>query len=206
MPTHAPHTVADLQTLTALFGPVGEASLRKEVTYLHPVYQQWIQASPFAVLATSGPHGLDASPRGDPASLVTIHDEYTLLLPERRGNNRIDSLRNILRDPRISLMFFVAGSNNVIRVNGRAVVTADDDLRESFTREGKLPRTVIVIEVAEVYSQCARALLRSGIWVRGDQSTGLPTVGDMLAELTRGRIDGATYDAEWPGRAAGTMW
>lgn len=196
-------TIADLENH---YGTPVEASLVKVARRLTPAYRAWIEQSRLCILSTVGPEGTDASPRGDDGPVVRVADPGTLLLPDWHGNNRIDSLRNILRDPRISLMFFVAGSNNVIRVNGRAVVTADDDLRESFTREGKLPRTVIVIDVAEVYSQCARALLRSGIWVRGDQSTGLPTVGDMLAELTRGRIDGATYDAEWPGRAAGTMW
>jgi PPOX class probable FMN-dependent enzyme len=133
-------------------------------------------------------------------------DPGTLALPDWRGNERIDSLRNIVRDPRVSLMFLVAGSENVMRVNGRAIVTVDDDLRAGFARQGTLPRSVVVVTIAEIYSQCARALLRSGLWCDGDQSQGLPTVGDILAEMTQGAIDGAAYDAEWPGRAAATLW
>src|SRR5689334_11721324 len=104
-----PHTIISLPQLEALFGAVGEASFRKEVDYLHPAYQDLIRASPFAVLATSGPGGLDASPCGDPPGFVAIQDDKTLLLPERRGNNRIDSLRNLLTDPRVALIFFVPG-------------------------------------------------------------------------------------------------
>lgn len=196
-------TIADLESH---YSTPTEASLVKVARRLTPAYQAWIARSRLCILSTVGPEGTDASPRGDEGPVVRVADGGTLLLPDWHGNNRIDSLRNILRDPRVSLMFLVAGSNNVIRVNGRAMVTADDDLRESFAREGKLPRTVIVIDVAEAYSQCARALLRSGIWVRGDQSEGLPTIGDMLSELTQGRIDGAAYDREWPARAAGSLW
>ena len=130
----------------------------------------------------------------------------TLALPDWKGNERIDSLRNILRDGRVSLIFLIPGSNTAIRINGTARLTADEDLRQSFARDGALPRSVILIAIAEVYSQCARALIRSGLWTAGDQSAGLPTVGDMLREISEGGIDGAAYDANWPGRAAKTMW
>jgi len=123
-------------------------------------------------------------------------DPGMLALPDWKGNERIDGLRNIVRNQRVSLMFLVAGSDNVIRVNGPARVTADDGLRQSFARDGKLPRTVIVIEVAEIYSQGARALMRAGIWRAGDRSAGLPTVGEILAEITSGAIDGSAYGAE----------
>jgi uncharacterized protein len=135
-----------------------------------------------------------------------VLDPQTLALPDWYGNNRIDSLRNIVRDPRVSLMFLIPGANNALRINGTARLTADKTLRARFARDGKEPRTVIVIRIAEVYSQCARALIRSALWISGDQSAGLPTVGDMLREITEGRIDGAAYDADWPGRAAKTMW
>jgi PPOX class probable FMN-dependent enzyme len=138
--------------------------------------------------------------------VVTVLDPGTLALPDWHGNNRIDCLRNIVRDGRVSLMFLVPGANNSVRVNGSARLTADPSLRSRFDRDGKQPRTVIVIRIAEVYSQCARALIRSALWTSGDQSPGLPTVGDMLREITEGRIDGQAYDADWPGRAAVTMW
>ena len=143
--------------------------------------------------------------------MVRILDPQTLALPDWKGNDRIDSLRNIVRDGRVSLIFLITGSNTAIRINGTARLTADEPLRHSFardgfTRDGALPRTVIVITIAEVYSQCARALIRSALWTGGDQSHGLPSVGAMLREITDGQIDGAAYDADWPGRAAKTMW
>lgn len=153
-----------------------------------------------------GPEGTDTSPRGNDGPVVAELDPGTLALPDWKGNERIDLLRNIVRDPRVSLMCFVAGSNNVIRVNGSAKVTVDEELRQRFARDGKLPRSVAVIAVAEIYSQCARALIRAGLWTSGDMSAGLPTAGDILAELSSGRFDGAAYDQEWPARAAKTMW
>ena len=148
------------EDLAALYGTPGEAAMAKVVRRLTPLYRAWIARSRFCILSTVGPEGTDASPRGDDGPVVTVLDPGTLALPDWRGNDRIDSLRNIVRDPRVSVMFFVPGSNNVVRVNGRGGVTADAGLRARFERSGKLPRTVLVIEIAEVYSQCARAILR----------------------------------------------
>jgi PPOX class probable FMN-dependent enzyme len=195
-----------IEELEALYGQPGEASLVKVARRMTPVYRNWIMRARLCILTTVGPEGTDASPRGDDGPVVRELDPGTILLPDWRGNNRIDSLRNIIRDPRVSLMFLIAGSDNVVRLNGMARITADAELRDSFARDGKSPRSVIVIEIAEIYSQCARALMRAGIWHDGDQSAGLPTVGDMLSEMTKGRIDGASYDAEWPGRAARSLW
>ncbi|MBC7142142.1 MAG: pyridoxamine 5'-phosphate oxidase family protein [Rhodobacteraceae bacterium] len=198
--------IETVEALEGHYGTPGEASLVKVARRMTPAYRAWIGRSRLCILTTVGPEGTDASPRGDDGPVVRELDPGTLALPDWRGNERIDSLRNIVRDPRVSLMFLVAGSDNVVRVNGTARVTADDAMRQSFARGGKAPRTVILIAIAEVYSQCARALLRSRIWTDGDRSAGLPTVGDMLAEISRGAIDGAAYDAEWPGRAAMTLW
>ncbi|MEZ5731915.1 MAG: pyridoxamine 5'-phosphate oxidase family protein [Paracoccaceae bacterium] len=192
--------------LSAHYGTPGQASLAKVARRMTPAYRAWIGRSRLCVLSTVGPEGTDASPRGDDGPVVRELDPGTLAMPDWRGNERIDSLRNIVRDGRVSLMFLVAGSNNVVRVNGRAKVTADEALRESFARDGRAPRTIIVIAIEEIYSQCARALMRAEIWSGGDQSHGLPSIGDMLAEVTKGGIDGAAYDREWPGRAAKTMW
>ncbi|MBI1220556.1 MAG: pyridoxamine 5'-phosphate oxidase family protein [Rhodobacteraceae bacterium] len=198
--------IETVEALEALYGTPGEAAVVKVARRLTPLYRAWIARSRFCILSTVGPEGTDASPRGDDGPVVQELDPGTLALPDWRGNDRIDSLRNIVRDPRVSLMFFVPGSANVIRINGRGRVTADAALRARFGRDGKLPRTVVVIEIAEVYSQCARALLRARLWTAGDDSAGLPTVGDLLREMTDGQFDGAAYDAEWPGRAARTMW
>ncbi len=198
--------IDSIEALESHYGTPGQASLVKVARRMTPCYRAWVERSRLCILSTVGPEGTDASPRGDDGPVVREVDPGTLALPDWRGNERIDSLRNIVRDPRVSLMFLVAGSDNVIRVNGRARITADAEMRESFARDGKSPRTVIVVEIAEIYSQCARALLRARIWRDGDCSAGLPTIGDMLAEMSRGAIDGAAYDAEWPGRAAGSLW
>ncbi len=197
--------VETTEALEALYGTPGDASLVKVARQMTPLYRAWVMASKFCVLSTVGPDGTDASPRGDDGPVVQELDPQTLAMPDWRGNNRLDSLRNIVTDGRVSLMFMVPGSNNVVRVNGTAKLSVEPELRERFARKDVLPATVIVVHIAEIYTQCARALLRSGLWT-GDQSDGLPSVGDILREMTDGRIDGAAYDAEWPGRASKTMW
>jgi len=194
--------------LEAIYGRPVEAATVKEVNWITPHYRAYIEASPYAALATSGPEGLDCSPRGDKPGFVRVHDEKTLLLPDRRGNNRIDSLRNIVRDPRVALLFMIPGVGNTLRVNGRARLSIAPDLLESFAVEEKAPRSVTVIEVNAVYFQCARALVRSELWnpERHVDPKSLPSAGQILAALSNERVGGETYDREWPGRAAATMW
>ncbi|MEX0285905.1 MAG: pyridoxamine 5'-phosphate oxidase family protein [Paracoccaceae bacterium] len=198
--------VEDIAALESLYGTPGDAATRKVADRLTPTYRRWIMASRLCVLTTVGPEGTDGSPRGDDGPVVTELDPQTLAMPDWRGNNRLDSLRNIVSDGRVSLMFFVPGSNNVIRLNGTARLSADADLRARFERKGRLPATVIVIQIGEIYSQCARALMRARTWTSGDESADLPTVGEILDEMTRGEIDGPAYDADWAPRAAKTMW
>ena len=198
--------ITTLEDLHSHYGTPAEPAVVKVTSHLTPAYRAWIERSRFCVVSTVGPEGTDGSPRGDDGPVVRVLDARHLAMPDWHGNNRIDSLRNILRDGRISLMFLIPGSMNAMRVNGTARLTADQALRESFARDGKLPRTVIVIAIAEVYSQCARALMRSALWTSGDQSEGLPTVGQMLHDITKGRIDGQSYDAGWPARAKQGMW
>ena len=198
--------IETLDDLHAHYGKPGDTALRKVADRLTPEYAVWIGQSRFCILSTVGPEGTDASPRGDDGHVVTPLDDRHLAMPDWRGNQRLDSLRNIIRDPRVSLLFMVPGSANVIRVNGTARITADDEMRARFARNDVLPATVIVVKVAEVYSQCSRAILRSGLWTGGDKSAGLPSVGQILAAMTDGRVGGADYDAEWAERAQKTMW
>ncbi|MFD0910189.1 pyridoxamine 5'-phosphate oxidase family protein [Ruegeria arenilitoris] len=198
--------INDITALEALYGTPGAASIRKVARQLTPLYRKWIMASRLCVLSTVGPEGVDGSPRGDDGPVVMALDPGTLALPDWRGNNRLDSLRNIVRDPRVALMFMVPGSNNVVRVNGTARLTADADLRARFEKHGKQPATVIVIEIGEIYTQCARALMRAETWTGGDLSAELPTVGEILAEVSQGEEGGARYDCDWGARAAKTMW
>jgi uncharacterized protein len=202
---HTLTTIADLETL---YGQPGETSTVKEVARITPHYRAYIEASPFASLATSGPEGLDCSPRGDKPGFVRVHDEKTLMLPDRRGNNRIDSLRNIVRDPRMALLFLVPGVGNTLRVNGRARISVEPALLASFAVDDKAPRSVMVMTVDAVYFQCARALVRSDLWNAAHHVAPgtLPSAGQILAALSADRIGGETYDREWAGRAAKTMW
>ncbi|MGQ3209508.1 MAG: pyridoxamine 5'-phosphate oxidase family protein [Shinella sp.] len=199
--------VTSVDQLNALYGEPGEASLVKVTNFLLPEYRAMIEASPFMALATVGPEGLDCSPRGDAGSIIHIEDERTLMLPDWRGNNRIDSLSNIVRDPRVALMFLIPGSNTTMRLNGRAVVRIDEAITERFEMDGRHPRSVVVITIEEVYSQCARAVLRADLWnpEKFRDTSCLPTVGQMLALAKKG-FDGVAYDREWPGRAAKSMW
>ncbi|HZR89855.1 MAG TPA: pyridoxamine 5'-phosphate oxidase family protein [Bradyrhizobium sp.] len=200
--------IATIEQLEAIYGQTNDASTVKVADRVTRSYRVMIEKSPFAALATVGPEGLDCSPRGDLSGFVRIHDEKTLMMPDRRGNNRIDSLRNIVRDPRVALLFLIPGSGNTLRVNGRAHVSADAELLASFKMEGKAPRTVIVMTVDEIYFQCARAIVRSDLWnpdARVDPRS-LPTPGQILAEMSSGRVGGAEYDRAWPERARQTMW
>ena len=183
--------ITDLSALEALYGQPGQPALRKVVTRMTPLYRQWIMASRLCILGTVGPEGTDGSPRGDDGPVVQELDDTTLALPDWRGNNRLDSLRNIVRDGRVSLMFLVPGSNNVVRVNGTARLTADAGLCARFEKGGKQPATVIVVSISEIYSQCARALMRARTWKSGDESADLPTVGALLAEASSGEEGGA---------------
>ena len=197
--------IETVKGLEALYGTPGAASIRKVADHLTPLYAKWIGTSRFVVLTTVGPGGTDGSPRGDDGPVAMALDAFTLAMPDWRGNQRLDSLRNVVEDGRVSLMFMVPGSNTVVRVNGQARLTADEALRARFEQKGRHPATVIVIKVKEVYTQCARAVMRAGLWARND-AEGLPTPGDILAEVSNGEEGGASYDAAWSERAARTMW
>ena len=191
--------------LEELYDVPVHSSLAKVQKALTPNYKKWIALSRFLVLTTVGPEGTDASPRGDATPVVAIKDEKTLLLPDWRGNNRLDSLRNIVRDGRVSLMFMVPGCTNVVRVNGRAVLSNETALTNRFETAGKLPKTVIVISVSEVYFQCAKALMRSQLWSGANQIHGLPTAGDFISEFKE-LFDARAYYDSYGEYAKDRMW
>jgi uncharacterized protein len=200
--------ISSIEQLEALYGLPGESSLVKQLDHVIPEYAAFIEASPFVSLATCGPEGLDCSPRGDLPGFVRVHAPRTLMMPDRRGNNRADSLKNIIRDPRVGLLFLVPGSGTTLRVNGRALISVDAELCASFAVEGKPARSVIVVSVEDVYFQCARAIHRSSLWdaTRHVDPASLPTPGRILEITSRKSIDGAAYDREWPERAKASMW
>lgn len=205
-------TIDSIEALEAIYHSPSEAAVVKESPVVTDEYRRLIEASPFLTIASAGPEGLDCSPRGDLAGFVRITDERTLMMPDRRGNNRVDTLRNIVRDPRVALLFLIPGAGNTLRVNGRATLSIEPKLLESFAEQGKAPRSVIVVKVETIYVQCARAILRSGLWdpARHVDPKSLPSVGDILAAQTKDRgdggIDGTAYDADWAPRAAKTLW
>jgi PPOX class probable FMN-dependent enzyme len=201
-------TITTLSELEAVYGEINKGSLVKETDRVVPEYQAFIEAAPFVALATRGPEGLDCSPRGDGPGFVRVRDEKTLLLPDRRGNNRIDSLRNIVRDPSVALLFLIPGIGETLRVNGHATISIDPDLLESFATDRKAPKSVIAITVEAVYFQCARAILRSELWnpqkhvARGS----LPSAGQILAALSNNQVGGEAYDKELPERQRTTLY
>jgi PPOX class probable FMN-dependent enzyme len=203
-----PHIIADLDALERLYGAPARPSIAKQVDYLHPCYQAFVKAAPFVALATSGPDGLDVSPRGDPAGFVVVVDAKTLLLPDRRGNNRIDSLRNILADPRVALLFLIPGVNETLRVNGVADISVDPALLARFAVDGKAPRSVLRIHVEQVFIQCSRALLRSHLWDPASciDRAALPSTGTILDALSGGEIDAGSYDAGLAERLKTTIY
>ncbi|WP_407977442.1 pyridoxamine 5'-phosphate oxidase family protein [Brucella pseudogrignonensis] len=200
--------VSTLQELESLYDAVSKPSLIKETDYIHDVYKPYIQAASLVVMATAATNGLDASPRGDAAGFVHIQNSKTILLPDRRGNNRIDSLLNIVQDPRVGLLFFIPGVNETLRVNGAARICIDNAVLEQFSVNGQLPRTVIEIAVEAVYFKCGRALIRSGLWdpERYAGKGELPTVGQILKEITSSDFDGEPYDRELPERLLKTLY
>jgi PPOX class probable FMN-dependent enzyme len=201
-------TINTLEQLDAIYGRPNLASTVKETDRVTPHYRAMIETSPFAALATVGPEGVDCSPRGDAGSVVRVQDPQTLLMPDRRGNNRADSLRNIVRDPRCAFLFLIPGSGACLRVNSMARVVVDPQLLASFAVDGQAPRSVVVLTAQAVYFQCARAIVRSDLWnpARHIDPGALPTPGEILADLSAGREGGPTYDRDRPERARKTLW
>jgi uncharacterized protein len=202
------HIITSMAELTQLYDtPVGP-SIIKETNRITSSYRAFIETAPFFALASAGPDGLDCSPRGDDPGFVRVADETTLLIPDRRGNNRIDTLRNILHDPRVALLFLIPGCGETIRVNGRASISRDPALIESFVMQGKAPRTVIIVSVDRIYFQCAKAIVRSKLWdaSRHVERQSLPSTGTILAELSDGKLNGAEYDRTAPERLKATVY
>lgn len=202
------HIITKPEQLETLFGEISSAAIKKESTFIHPHYQSLIEASPFAVLATCGHDGLDVSPKGDHPGFIAVQDQSTLLLPDRRGNNRVDSLRNIITDPRVALIFLIPGIGETLRVNGRATISVAPELLERFSVDGKRPKCVLIIKVEAVFFHCARAIHRATLWQKSAQRDPqeLPSAGKMLAALTCNEIDAEQYDRELPARQKSSLY
>ncbi|SIS55848.1 hypothetical protein SAMN05421759_101412 [Roseivivax lentus] len=197
--------IDSIAALEALYEAPVPASLGKVTARLGPAHRQWIEAARFCILSTVGPEGTDGSPRGDDGPVVQILDERTLTMPDWQGNNRLDSLRNIVRDPRVALMFMVPGCKTILRVNGTAFLTDAPEALARFEQRGKHPKTVIVIHATEAYGQCPKSIMRSGLWSR-DDGDAVPSMGTLIAEASDGEMGGASHDDGYEERAKPRMW
>jgi PPOX class probable FMN-dependent enzyme len=202
------HHIKTVEDLEALYGPPVDIALTKEIDYISDHYRAFIEASPFVALATVGPEGLDCSPRGDPSGFVRLHDDRTVLMPDRRGNNRTDTLHNIVRDPRVALLFLIPGVNETLRINGHADIVTAPDLCASFDINGKTPASVLVVHVDSVYYQCPKALVRSRLWDAQAQISRkeLPSNGEMLAALDPDKVDAEAYETAYPAKLKETIY
>jgi PPOX class probable FMN-dependent enzyme len=204
------HTIGTVEELEAIYGHASGPAVIKELDHISEHYRRFIEVSPFLVLATAGPEGegLDCSPRGDPAGFVRVVDAKTVMIPDRRGNNRVDSLRNIVRDGRVALLFLIPGIGATLRINGRARLSTDPELCRSFAIEEKLPRSVIVVTADRVYTQCPKALVRSQLWDPAHHvpRSALPTSGEIMQAISKGEIEAKAYDAAYPARLKETIY
>ena len=194
------HLLTTVEQLEALYGRPQGPAVVKEIDHIDANYRKLIAASPFVAIATSGPDGLDCSPKGDPAGFVHVLDDKTLAIPDRPGNNRIDGFRNIVRDPRIALLFLIPGVGETLRVTGRAAISIDPDLLRRFAINGKLPRSVLLVHVETVFYHCAKAIMRSRLWDEASKvdRKSLPSSGTILAEISQGQLGGESYDRKLP--------
>ena len=202
------HLVTTIEQLEALYGQPYGPSLAKEIDYISAGYRKLIEAAPFVAIATGGPDGFDCSPKGDAPGFVRILDDKTLAIPDRPGNNRIDGYRNILRDPHIALLFLIPGVGETLRVNGRASISIDPALMQSFAVNGKLPRSVLIVHIETIFFHCSKAIVRSKLW---DEATkidrkSLPSTGTIIAEVSQGKLGGEAYDRDAPERIKAMLY
>ena len=202
------HLITTIEQLEALYGEKLPAAIVKEIDHINGSYRKLIEAAPFVAVATSGPEGLDCSPKGDAPGFVRIVDDKTLAIPDRPGNNRIDGFRNIVRDPRIALLFLIPGVDETLRVNGRAAISVDPELMKSFAVNGKPPRCVLIVHIESIYFHCSKAIVRSKLWEAESKiiRNSLPSTGTIVAELSQGKLGGETYDREAPERIKAMLY
>jgi uncharacterized protein len=202
------HLITTMEQLQSPYGEKLPTSVIKEIDHINDGYRKLIEAAPFVAVATSGPEGLDCSPKGDAPGFVRILDDKTLAIPDRPGNNRIDSFRNIMRDPRIALLFLIPGIGETLRVNGRASISIDPDLMQTFAVGGKLPRSALIIHIQSIYFHCSKAIVRSKLWEEATKidRKSLPSTGTIIAELSNGKLGGEVYDREAPERIKAQLY
>lgn len=206
----ADHVIETAEELRSLYGEPSERAVKKSLRRLDRHCRRFIGLSPFVVLASAGADGrVDCSPRGDPPGFVAVLDERTVLLPDRRGNNRADSLTNVVENPHVGLLFLIPGVDETLRLNGRARLITDPARLEPLAVNGRAPRSGLLVEVDEVFLQCTKALVRSRLWAeesRVDRKAALPSFGQMLADHIGEGDDGEAVDRELRARARKTLY
>lgn len=200
--------ITKLDQLEAIYGRPHERAVRKEIPFLNEDYRAFVETSPFIILSSAGPEGMDCSPKGDAPGFVRILNDRTLAIPDRPGNNRIDNLRNVVVGSRVGLLFFVPGVGETLRVNGAAEISVDADMLNSFAVDGKRPRTVIIVHVEAAYFHCSKAIMRSDLWnhEKHVERSRLPSPGDMHKRLSGGEFDGDAYDRQLPERTKASLY
>jgi PPOX class probable FMN-dependent enzyme len=200
--------VNSIEALEAIYGVPHDRAVRKQIPFLNEDYQAMVRASPLVIISSVGPDGMDGSPRGDAPGFVRIIDPRTLAIPDRPGNNRIDTLRNVVLDSRVSLLFIIPGIGETLRVNGTAQISAEPALLESFAVNGKPARTVMLVTVEAAYFHCSKAIVRSELWnpERFLDRAALPTAGAFHKRLHDGQFDAETYDREAPTRTLNSLY
>jgi uncharacterized protein len=200
--------VNSVEQLESIYGEPIPTSIVKEIDHINDGYRALIEAAPFVVIATSGPGGLDCSPKGDAPGFVRIVDDKTLMIPDRPGNNRLDGFKNLMSDPRVALLFLIPGCSETLRVNGRATVSVDPALRESFAVNGKPARAVLVVNIETMFFHCAKAVVRAKLWDVKSQidRNSLPSTGTIIAELSGGRLGGEQYDKDAPAKIQSQLY
>ena len=202
------HRITSIEQLQTLYGEPYGPAVAKEIDHIAPSYRKLIEAAPFVAIATAGPEGLDCSPKGDAPGFVHILDDKTLALPDRPGNNRIDGFRNILRNPYIALLFLIPGVGETLRVNGRAEISVDPQLMQSFAVNGKLPRSVMIVRIDTIFFHCSKAIVRSKLWDEATkiERTSLPSTGSIIADVSKGKLGGEAYDRAAPERIKAQLY
>ncbi|MDB5413634.1 MAG: hypothetical protein JWR10_1969 [Rubritepida sp.] len=201
-----PYAITSAAALEELYGKVSEVAANKSTTRLDPTTCAYIAASPFCLLGTQGRKGNHITPRGDAPGFVVPLDDKHLMLPDRKGNNRLDGYRDIIDDNRVSLLFLVPGMGETMRVHGTATISADPELRGRCIAQDKLPTTVLIVEIHEIFMQCAKAMMRSQLWDGRRKAEGVPTMGALLAAHKKNGMDPVAYDAVAEDRLRANMY
>ena len=200
------HSITTVAALEALYDQVLETAANKSTDRLDAPTRAFIAACPFVLLGTQGARGNHITPRGDAPGFVQALDDHHVMLPDRKGNNRLDGLRDILEDNRVSLLFLIPGVNETLRLHGTATISTDPVLRAQSVAQGKEPATVLIIKIREIFVQCPKSLMRSALWGGQARPAEAPSLGQLISAHKKGAVDAAAYDLAAPARMKANLY